>query len=104
MLATFLAAAIAISLLPGLSKPVHAAQSEIYDLDVDLQSKVAREKVKQRGPRRGSGEDKGGNSDNCGQVDIGNNDGSNNSARGRINPRGQTVIVTGPVINAARCR
>ena len=91
--------------------PATAAQSMPYDLDPGLAAKLAKEKVKQRGPRRRSADygsrNSGGNagSDNCGSVDIGN---SNNNRRmtaaERFRERNRTVIVTGPVINAARCR
>ncbi len=103
MQAAVLAVSVAIASLPGITTAAHAAQAEILELSPDLQSKVARERIKQRGPRRGTGNNDS-DSENCGQVDIGNNNKANNSARNRVNPRGQTVIVTGPVINAARCR
>jgi hypothetical protein len=68
---------------------------------------VAREKIKQRGSsrRNSSRLDQGADSDAaCGSVDIGNNTSDSRSARNRVNPRETTVIVTGPVINAARCK
>ena len=89
--------------------PGFAADAEPIDLDPNLQALVAREKIKQRGAtrrtdaRRGL-QDNGGNDANCGSVDIGNNTNESRSARGRVNPRDTTVIVTGPVINAARCK
>jgi len=92
--------------------PATAAQSMPYDLDPGLAAKLAKEKVKQRGPRRRSADygsrNSGGNagSDNCGQVDIGNSNssGQRQTAAERFRERNRTVIVTGPVINAARCR
>ena len=82
----------------------HAASSEIFDVDPSMQARIAREKIKQRGPRRGARQGDGSsNSDNCGQVDIGNNNTQRN-ARSRVNPRVNITVVQGPVINAARCR
>lgn len=86
-----------------------AADSEPLDLDPNLQALVAREKIKQRGATRRTdaraGLQQNGRQDsNCGSVDIGNNASDSRSARSRVNPRDTTVIVTGPVINAARCK
>lgn len=102
---TLSAVAMVLSIGAAVLGPMpsaHAASSEIFDIDPSLQSRIAREKIKQRGPRRGSRQGSG-SSDNCGQVDIGNNN-SNNSARSRVNPRVNVTVVQGPVINAARCR
>jgi len=93
------AALLAVSF--GVTGTSMAASSEISDLDSKLQAKVARERIKQRSPRRGK--QRGENAD-CGNVEIGNNNSDNGSARQRINPRDNTVIVTGPIINAANCR
>lgn len=93
--------AVAVSLgLAGVTTNSFAASSEITDLNSKLSAKVAKERIKQRSPRRGK---ERGSNENCGNVDIGNNN-SDNSARSRINPRDNTVIVTGPIINAANCR
>jgi hypothetical protein len=85
-----------------------AADSEPVDLDPNHQALVAREKIKQRGASRRTDARRGlqenGADANCGTVDIGNSTDDSRSARGRVNPRDTTVIVTGPVINAARCR
>jgi hypothetical protein len=98
-----LMAAIASAHLAGF-----AAESEPLDLDPNHQALVAREKIKQRGATRRTDARRGlqdnGNDANCGTVDIGNNTSDSRSARGRVNPRDTTVIVTGPVINAARCK
>jgi len=96
----------------ALSLPVagSAAQSTTLDFDPGLAAKLAKEKVKQRGPRRRSSDQDGGRSgddeDECGTVNIGNsgNNGGRQSAAQRFRERNRTVIVTGPVINAARCR
>ncbi|MEZ5657468.1 MAG: hypothetical protein R3E83_02760 [Burkholderiaceae bacterium] len=91
---------LAIATGPSISL---AASSEIVDMEPGDTAKVAREKIRQRGPNRlqrdGSG---GGSGDDCGSVNIGNQ--QDDSARGRINPRNQTVIVTGNIFNTANCR
>jgi hypothetical protein len=80
-----------------------AASSEPHDIDPEYASKVARERLKQRQQMSMRGGAAAGNNDQCGQVDIGNQDGKPSAGR-RVNPRETTVIITGPVINAARCR
>ena len=95
----------AIGAIPVLAS---AADAEPLDLDPELQALVAREKIKQRGSTRRTdarfGLQKNGQQDaNCGSVDIGNT-ANDRSARNRVNPRDTTVIVTGPVVNAARCK
>ena len=88
--------------------PGFAAESDPLDLDPNHQALVAREKIKQRGATRRTDARRGlqenGNNADCGSVDIGNNTNDSRSARSRVNPRDTTVIVTGPVINAARCK
>lgn len=104
--------ALGLLALLGTPVPANAAQSIPYDLDPGMAAKLAKEKVKQRGPRRRSSDYGSRNSadsatpDTCGQVDIGNSGstGQRQSAAQRFRQRNQTVIVTGPVINAARCR
>ena len=86
---------------PSISR---AASSEIVEMEPGDTAKVAREKIRQRGPNRlqrdgGAG---GSGGDDCGSVNIGNQ--QDDSARGRINPRNQTVIVTGNIFNTANCR
>jgi hypothetical protein len=108
-------AALAITLILPLPTPTSAAESEPLDLEPNHQAMVARHRIKDRtGPRQGVNRnmaddgDGAGNSRNrnqdCGSVDIGNSNSNDRSARNRVNPREQTVIVTGPVINTARCR
>lgn len=104
-------AALGLAGVMSAAQPAHAAQSMPYDLDPGLAAKLAKEKVKQRGPRRRSADygtrNSGSNAgdDACGQLEIGN---SNNNGRmtaaERFRERNRTVIVTGPVINAANCR
>ncbi len=108
-----LARLAAITLLGGaigaVPLLVSAADAEPLDLDPNLQALVAREKIKQRGATRRTdaraGLQNNGNNQNanCGSVDIGNAT-NDRSARNRVNPRDTTVIVTGPVVNAARCK
>ncbi len=87
-----------------------AADSEPNEeLGPGLRSLIAKEKIRQRtGPRGSEPRNfRGGvnRDDECGTVDIGNSsEVRGRSARERVNPREQTVIVTGPVVNAARCR
>ncbi len=109
---SLLGAIAAIGFAASLSAPLpaNAAQSQPYDLDPGLAAKLAKEKVKQRGPRRRSADYGSRNSGDgagdgaCGQVDIGNSSGGAQTAAERFRERNRTVIVTGPVINAARCR
>lgn len=101
-----------VVLVAALVAPVsgRAADSEPNeDLGPELRSLIAKEKIRQRsGPRGAEPRNfRGGidTSQDCGTVDIGNStQARGRSARERMNPREQTVIVTGPVVNAARCR
>ncbi|MFN9773390.1 MAG: hypothetical protein ACK54X_12330 [Burkholderiales bacterium] len=97
-------AALAVATLGAVAGTALAATAEPSGLDPELAAKVARERAKQnrRGAELGDagGNDKGG----CGQVDIGNDNSKDRSAASRVIERNRTVIVTGPVINAARCR
>jgi hypothetical protein len=92
---------IATSLVIAAS-PALAASAEPSGLDPEMAAKVAREKVKQRANRQRGGNAGNGSSDRCGYVDIGN-DNTERSASRRLSDRSRTVIVTGDVINAARC-
>lgn len=100
---------ILVSELVLRTVPAHAAESEPNeDLTPDLKALIAKERIRQRtGPRGAESRNPrlGNNSQDCGSVDIGNTaEARGRSARERVNPREQTVIVTGPVVNAARCR
>lgn len=95
LVATCLAVALAVSAAGG----ARAASAEPSGLEPELASKIAREKLKQS--RRGAG---GSDASQCGSVDIGNDDPGDRRASRRLNERSRTVIVTGDVINAARCR
>ena len=100
---------VACALGPLLATGVHAASSEPIDLDPELQALVARSKIQQRGANRleqgrADRSNRDSRDDQCGSVDIGNNTSDSRTARGRLNPRTTNVIVTGPVINTARCR
>lgn len=101
-------AALAAAAIVATSGTAHAASADPTGLDPEVAAKVAREKIKQtqRGAqfRDGGGDAGGGRNDKCGQVDIGNDNSKDRSAASRLNERSRTVVVTGPVINAARCR
>lgn len=87
--------------------PVFAADAEIFDIEPNLRARIARERANQRRDERrsfGAVNEAGGGAADCGSVNIGNADQNDNSARSRLSQRQQTVIVTGPVINTARCR
>lgn len=101
-----LGSVLAIAAIAAMvSATANAASAEPSGLDPELAAKVARERLKQsqRGAQSGNGKGGGGDS-SCGQVDIGNDNPNDRSAASRLNQRSKTVIVTGPVINAARCR
>lgn len=98
-----LAAALLALTAPVLPGTAHAASSDIQDLDPVQAAQVARQRIKQRGPNRLNAlDDPGSGSDDCGSVNIGNQ--QDDSARNRVNPRNQTVIVTGNIFNTANCR
>ena len=102
---TAFASSLAIALITitttSFSPPARGASATPLDLDPVQAAQVARQRIKQRGPNRleGVGD---GDSDGCGSVNIGNQD--DDSARGRVNPRNQNVIVVGPIFNTANCR
>lgn len=83
-----------------------AASAEILDIDDDLRAEMQKEKLKQSRAAQANDGGNGGDQNGCGQVDIGNsgNAAGGNSAIQKINPKDQTVIVTGPVINMANCK
>ncbi|MGB7182826.1 MAG: hypothetical protein WA888_24060 [Burkholderiaceae bacterium] len=102
---TSLVALAFVALVSGNSifSDARAASSEVSDLEPKLQAQVARQKIKQRSPRSSNSAGRFNSTDDCGAVNIANND-NDKSARSRINPRNTTIVVTGPVINAAKCR
>ena len=98
------AAIVAVGVLG--SGAAQAASAESIDLDPSLSAKVGKERLKAsnqalRSPSAGG--PGGGDSSNCGQVDIGNTNGPKTGSQ-RLNQKEQTIVITGPVINAARCR
>lgn len=98
----FLIIPAAMSLLlasPLLHTTAYGASADPVDIDPDLAAKVAREKLKQRQAQQ-SGDAKKTKSE-CGKVDIGNTD--NSKSADKVNSKEKTVIITGPVINAAKC-
>ena len=105
---TVLASTVAAALImvSGVSSApkAHAASAVPLDLDPVQAAQVARQRIKQRGPNRLNALDDPGSGDSadCGSVNIGNS--QDTSARGRVNPREQNVIVVGPIFNTANCR
>ena len=82
---------------------------EQMDLDPDITAKILKEKARQNksGTPAGNSSGGGGNSSNCGQVNIGNsNSGDKKSISGIGDMFGKTttVVVTGPVVNTANCK
>lgn len=101
---------IALAATVLFSPLVYAANADPLDIEPNLQAKIARERLKQTKGGGGSNNENGmagpgGSNRNsgCGQVDIGNSDAPQKGARG-MNQREKTVIVTGSVINATKCR
>lgn len=79
------------------------ASAEIVDMEEKERALLAKESLKQKRDTRQGGK-KGSNSDSdCGSVDIGN-DNSNQRGSNRIAERQKTVIVTGNIINTAKCK
>jgi hypothetical protein len=78
------------------------ASADIVEMEEKERALVAKESLKQRRDARQGGK-KGSSDSDCGSVDIGND---NSSQRGsnRIAERQKTVIVTGNVINTAKCK
>jgi len=86
-----------------------AAGAQGVDLDAATQAKIAKEKAKARGYEQAKGTagaaDKTvvtGKDGNC-SVNIGNIDASK-SGPGKMAPRENTVVITGPVINLGKCK
>ena len=81
---------------------------EQMDIDPDMQAKIMKEKSK----RSSVGEAGGGaigesgskDKDECGNVNINSNEKKSNSGIGAIMGKSTTTIVTGPIINMARCK
>lgn len=102
------AAALAMLALFGIayaSPPT--VNPEQMDLDPDMMAKIMKEKSK----RSSVGEAGGGaigesasSKDDCGSVNINNNDKKSNSGIGNIMGKTTTTIVTGPIINMAKCK
>jgi hypothetical protein len=84
---------------------VHAAaRAEALDMDEKDRAAVSKETLKQKRESAGNkAAGPGGNSSNCGSVDIGN-DSKDKKGSNRIAEREKTVIVTGNIINTARCK
>ena len=105
---TCAAAAIAAALLFAAA---HAAPPQVnaepMDLDADINAKIFKEKARQASRNSqsgGSGDVAGGSSSDCGSVNINSNDKKSNSGIKDMFGKQSTTIVTGPVINMAKCK
>jgi len=84
------------------------AGAQSLDLDPAMSAKVAKEKAKARGTEQGKGPNSSADKtivqgkDDC-SVNIGNVDASK-SGPGKMAPRDNTVVITGPVINLGKCK
>jgi hypothetical protein len=83
------------------------ASAEILPLEDKDIAKLDKEETKRKRLERQLGDpaDQGGDSAECGAIDIGNttSSNSNQSATNRIAPHDTTVIVTGSIYNTANC-
>ena len=101
------ASGLAAALLFG---SVHAAPPQVnaepMDLDADISAKIFKEKARQRTASgdSGSGGSPSGSSSECGTVNINSNDKKSNSGVKEMFGKQSTTIVTGPVINMAKCK
>jgi hypothetical protein len=87
--------------LAMLAVGVHAAESDVQEIDDTWRAQIQKDKIKQH-RFESSHPGAAGESGKCGQVDIGN-DKSPKGSRS-VAARDKTVIVLGPVINVAKCR
>ncbi len=85
----------------ALAQHGHAATAGVIDIDDELRATISKEKTKQRRNEHTAG-GQGGKQGGCGQIDIGNEEEKKGSKQ--IASREKTVIVTGPVINATKCK
>ena len=86
----------------ALAQHGHAATAGVIDIDDELRATISKEKTKQRRNEHTAGGQGGGQQGGCGQIDIGNEQEKKGSKQ--IASREKTVIVTGPVINATKCK
>jgi hypothetical protein len=99
LLAGFAACALAV---------LGTAGAQSLDLDAATQAKVAKEKAKARASEQAKGPAGAADKtivtgkDDCG-VNIGNVD-TGKSGPGKLAPRENTVVITGPVINLGKCK
>ena len=87
----------------------HAAPPQVnaepMDLDADISAKIFKEKARQRSAGNDSGgSTPTGSSSECGTVNINSNDKKSNSGLKDMFGKQSTTIVTGPVINMAKCK
>lgn len=94
---------IAFALATVAAGHTYAADAEPMDLDADLLAKIAKEKIKSKVGVKSTSvgtADQLNQSNTCGAVDIGNVAGP----KPGLLPKDNTVIVTGDVINTAKCK
>lgn len=101
LFALALGGAAVVGLSASMIHNVHAASAGVVDIDDELRATIQKEKTKQRRAEHTAGGGQGG-SGGCGQIDIGNEEEKKGSRQ--VAAREKTVIVTGPVINATKCR
>ena len=80
---------------------------EQMDIDPDMQAKIMKEKSKRSSVGEAGGGavgEKGGGKDDCGSVNINSNEKKSNSGIGQIMGKSTTTIVTGSIINMAKCK
>ena len=78
---------------------------EPLDLDAELTAKILKEKSRRNSTGdAGAGGTAGGSSKECGNVNINSNEKKSNSGIKDMFGKQSTTIVTGPVINMAKCK
>ena len=101
------AAALVFAAAQAVSPP--SVSPEQMELDVDITAKILKEKAK-RNPgtqQMGNSSGGGGNSGNCGNVNINSSDPKDKKSSGGIKEmmgNKSTTVVLGPVINMANCK
>ena len=106
----FIRSAAGLALL-SLFAVAHASpptvNPEQMDLDPEMQAKIMKEKSKRSSVGEAGGGavgEKSGSKDDCGSVNINSNDKKSNSGIGQIMGKSTTTIVTGSIINMAKCK
>ena len=108
---TFIRSAAGLAVL-SLFAIAHASpptvNPEQMDIDPDMQAKIMKEKSKRSSVGDAGGGGVGGSSssskDDCGSVNINSNDKKSNSGIKDMFGKQSTTIVTGSIINMAKCK